>query len=268
MFYWIYELPTGQLVLMFSCVFVATSWLGSLFLRPVLRAAVRRHARSNDMVGYVFGAHGAYFGILLGLLALSAYQNYTTADGIVALEASRLAALYRDVSSYPQPARAELQGSLRDYANYVINEAWPLQQRGIIPRGGTDITSRFQTLLTRFEPGSKGEEILHAETLRQFNAFVEARRLRLNAVNAAIPPVLWYTVFIGAAINVVLVWMMDSHVAAQLFVGGLAAIFLGTLVALVAAMDNPFRGEFSVTPDAFRVIVDQLMTPETAGPRP
>jgi hypothetical protein len=38
-----------------------------------------------------------------------------------------LAALYRNVSTFPDPKRAELQADLREYARQVIDVAWPLQ---------------------------------------------------------------------------------------------------------------------------------------------
>jgi len=50
---------------------------------------------------------------------------------IISQEATALAVLYRDVSAYSQPIRSQLQKELRDYVEYVIHEAWPLQQRGL-----------------------------------------------------------------------------------------------------------------------------------------
>jgi hypothetical protein len=264
MFYWIYDLPTWQLVVMASVSLVAFSWFGAIFIRPILHLFIPRQAGLNEVVGYMLGAHSAFFGILLGLLALSAYQNYTQADGIVALEASKLGALYRDVSSYPEPTRSELQTLLRDYTRYVIDEAWPEQQKGIVPRGGNIRTARFQDRLLQFEPKTKNQEIIHAETLRQFNTFVETRRLRLNAVVSAIPAILWFVVFLGVGINVLLIWLLKMRIFAQLFYGGISAFFLASLVSLVAAMDYPFRGEVSISADAFRLIYDQLMDPNPA----
>jgi hypothetical protein len=37
-------------------------------------------------------------------------------------------------------------------------------------------------------------------------------------------------------------------------------IFIGLLVFLTAAMDNPFRGEFSISPDAFQDTYDHVMS--------
>ena len=36
---------------------------------------------------------------------------------------------------------------------------------------------------------------------------------------------------------------------------------LGLLIFLLAAMDNPFRGEISVGPEAFELVYKQLMQP-------
>ena len=75
------------------------------------------------------------YGLLLGLLAVATYQNLSDVEKTVGNEAAALGALYRDVSAYPEPARSEVQAMIRDYTRYVIDEAWPLQQKGIVPPG-------------------------------------------------------------------------------------------------------------------------------------
>jgi hypothetical protein len=260
-FYWIYDIPTWEMVGLFTAVFVGFTWIGILFARPILRLFVSRRNPVNDLVGYLLGAHGVYFGILLGLLAVSAYQNFTQSDTIVAVESSRLAILYRDVSALSEPHASELKAILKDYTSTVIEKDWPQQRDGIVPNDSTKVATRFHMRLVTFEPATKGQEILFAESLRAFNGFIEARRLRLNAVTAGIPGVLWYVVMIGAGVNILLVWLLDMKLIAHLFLGGVTAFFLATLIALVAAMDNPFRGEVSVSPSSFQLIFDQLMTP-------
>ena len=46
------------------------------------------------------------------------------------------------------------------------------------------------------------------------------------------------------------------------------ASFIGLMVFLTAAMDNPFRGQFSVSPDAYQEVLDEVMTAPKAGPTP
>ncbi len=38
------------------------------------------------------------------------------------------------------------------------------------------------------------------------------------------------------------------------------ATFIALLIFLTAAMDNPFRGEFSVSPEVFQTILEKVMT--------
>lgn len=259
MFYWIYDIPTEQLALLIAGAFVLLSWLGCILVRPILRVLVRSRAGTNDIVGYVLSCFCVFYGLLLGLIAVAAYQNYNQVDSNVSREAVALTALYQDVKGYPDPYGQNLRWLLRDYCRYVIKYAWPLQRQGIIPAGGRPRVIAFQEKLLAFEPQTRGEEILHAETLRQFNVFFEARRMRLHSVTTGIPTVMWYVVIVGALINIALVWMFEMKFITQLLLGGLLAFFLGTMIFLIAAMDNPFRGEVSISPGAFETVYKIMM---------
>ena len=103
------------------------------------------------------------------------------------------------------------------------------------------------------------DEALHAEALRQFNAFLEYRRMRLFSVNTAIPPVMWYVVILGAVINIAMVWLFDMKFITHLLLGGLLAAYLGTMIFLIAAMDHPFRGEVSVTAEPFEALYKHMV---------
>ena len=75
----------------------------------------------------------------------------------------------------------------------------------------------------------------------------------------SIPGVFWYVVLIGAAMNVVLIWMLDMRFFAHLVLGGLVSFFLGVMIFLIAAMDHPLRGAVRIDPAAYRLIYDRLM---------
>ena len=86
----------------------------------------------NDAVSGTVQAIGVFYGITVGLIAVAVWNTNTNAADMVSREASAIGALYRDVSAYPSPLREDLQGILRQYTVYVINDAWPSQQRGEI----------------------------------------------------------------------------------------------------------------------------------------
>jgi len=65
-----------------------------------------------------------------------------------------------------------------------------VQQKGKVPTAGVEFMNRFQTLLISYEPTTEGTRILHAEALRAYNTMIQARRLRLDAVDTKLPGVL------------------------------------------------------------------------------
>ena len=109
------------------------------------------------------------------------------------------------------------------------------------------------------EPTTKIEEIAIQEALSQFNTMLTYRRLRLQSVTDGLPSSIWYVIVFGAMLNIVITWFFktDSFRVHVLMTAMFAAL-LGSLVFLVAAMDNPFRGEFSVGPDAFQTIYENI----------
>jgi hypothetical protein len=263
-FYWIYNYPTLNIGALFAVVFIAATWLSILFVRQFFHPWIHSEKRANDMVGFALSSFSVLYGLLVGLLAVAAYQNFSSVNDIVNKEASSLGALFRDVRGYPQPSRRALRDDLRDYARNVIDRSWPLQQQGIVPTEESQLMTKFIDDLLSFEPSKKSEEILHAEALRQLNSLVELRRSRLANVTTGIPAVFWWVVAIGAIISLILLAMLDMEIHVHLILGALVSLFLGLVIFLIAAMDNPFRGAVSVGPDAFVAIYSSMMKPTDA----
>jgi hypothetical protein len=257
-FYWLYDLPPHRTAVLFVAAFVGFYWIGSILLRPILRQFVKHTAGCNDIVGYVLSCFCVFYGLLLGLIAVTAYQNVADAGGNVTREAAALSALYEDVSYYPAPHGQNLRWLLRDYTRYVIRYAWPLQRRGIVPEEGTIRVEAVQEELLAFQPTTPAEEILHAEALRQFNHFLEARRLRLFSVTSGLPPMMWYVMILGAALNLAICWLFDMRFITQLVLGGILAAYLGTMMFLIFDMNQPFRGEVSISAEPFEAIYGRM----------
>jgi hypothetical protein len=261
-FYWIYDLPNWVVFLLFTVVAVAVGWLAVFGLRrwgELLFGADGRDDR-NGLIELVLTGTGLFYGLLLGLIAAATYTTFADTENVVNDEATAVTALYRDVSNYPEPVRGQLRDDIRNYVSYVIDEAWPAQQRGEVPTGGIVRIDTIQDRLARFEPATEGDKILHAEALSQFNKFVELRQQRVNAVTSSLPDPLWWVLVLGAVINIALIAMLAVRgLAAHLVISALFAIFVAMMIFLIVSMDNPFRGEFSVRPDAFRELQATLL---------
>ncbi|WP_328604332.1 DUF4239 domain-containing protein [Amycolatopsis sp. NBC_00345] len=265
MFLWIYDLPNWLLCVLLVAVSVGLCWAFLFMLRPVMIRWAREggessEERHNHMVDLVSAGAGLLYGLLLGLIAVATYTTYSDNQKIVDNEANALGGLYRDASSYPQPLRGQLQGDIKEYVHYVVNEAWPQQQRGEVPGGGVDRITAMYGLLSSYDPPSTGKVALHNETLTQFSSFVEYHRQRLTAVSTSLPGALWWTLILGALVNLLLIVTPTGiKLASHVLFSGIFASLIGVVIFLIATMDNSFRGDFSIDPSSYEVIRDQLM---------
>lgn len=247
--------------LLFAAVFVGFTWLGLVLIRPWVRRYAADQPDWNHLIRAISAIFVVFYGVTLAMIAVSVYQSFAAANQVVGREAAALGTLYRDVSNYPEPIRGELQAMLRDYTRYVIEEAWPAQQRGVIPEEGTARVTAFQERLLSFQPQTQAEGVLHAETIGQFGVFfVDYRRQRLQSVSTGLPAVLWFVVGVGAVLNAVLTCLFDvKRLSVHLLLAGIVSLFVAQMVFMIVALDNPFRGEVSVGPDAFQLVQRSLM---------
>jgi hypothetical protein len=256
----IFDLPlsvSGSVLVAALCVFAVG---GLLLVRRGVMPHLQIQVEDSEFTGSLMQSIMVFYGLAVALMAVNVSQTYSDVSKIVSGEATALAALYRDISGYPEPIRARLQADLRAYTKYVIEEAWPQQQRGEIPRGGVEALDVFQATLIAFEPTTDGQRILHAESLRAYNHMVQARRLRLDAVNTGLPGVMWAVILVGAFISLSSAFFFKvQDLRLHTILVTLLAMFMGLVIFMVLALDRPFRGELGISADPYRLIYTQLM---------
>jgi hypothetical protein len=256
----LFDLPlliTGPAIVGALCLFAV---VGLLVVRRRVLPRLRIQAVDSEFTGAMMQSVIVFYGLAVALIAVSVFQTYSDVAKIVSGEATALAALYRDVSSYPEAVRPRLQNEIRDYVQYIIQEAWPLQQRGLAPGGGVERMDRFQAMLVAFEPATEGQKLLHGETLRCYNQMIQARRLRLDAVNTGLPAVMWAVIVAGAFIGLSASFFFKVEDARLHGIQVLLlAAFVGLVIFMIFALDRPFRGDLGLRPDPYQLIYDQLM---------
>jgi hypothetical protein len=86
-FSWIYDVPPLLAIVAFGVAFVGIFWLGALILRPLVRKWLHHEPGLNATLGDYLQYFGVIYGLLLGLLAVGAYQNHADAEKSVVTEA-------------------------------------------------------------------------------------------------------------------------------------------------------------------------------------
>lgn len=258
--YWIYNLSNLILAILIITTFIVLGVYGLLKSRPLVGRLLNPAGAHNDIVSYVFSAVGVFYGLTLGLIAVATWQNFTAADAVVSQEAALIDNLYNTVKGYPLAVRLDLDKKLRTYTNEIVEVEWPAhRQGGDVPPNSKSFET-LETAIMSFEPHCDREKLNHNATIQALGKVMNQRQMRLQAANTGLPAVLWWVVILGAMLTILittLFWIQNATLHAILM--GAQAMTLGLLIFLVAAMDNPFRGEFSVTPDLFQRVLCKTM---------
>ena len=129
MFESLFDIPlwiAGTVIIATLCLFAV---VGLLLVRRRVLPRLRIDGGDSEFTGAMMQSVMVFYGLAVALIAVTVFQTYSDTQKVVTGEATALNALYRDVTSYPDPIRTELQKGLHDYTKYVIDEAWPLQRK-------------------------------------------------------------------------------------------------------------------------------------------
>lgn len=249
----------GPVIVSFLCAYAVG---GLILVRQMFLPGMRIRIKDSEFIGSMAQSVMVFYGLAVALIAVNVFDDYSDVTKIVSAEATQLAAVYRDVSGYPEPIRTALRSELKQYTYQIVNEAWPLQRVGKVPTIGVQFMNRFQTTLIAFEPATEGQKLLHAETLRSYNTLIQARRLRLDAIDTGLPFVMWMTIVVGAMISMTASFFFKvEDIRLHLIMVMLLAMFIGLVMFMILALDRPFRGDLGVGSQPYQLIYDQLMGP-------
>ena len=239
--------------------FIAFGITSKALLKPFVAKWWEGHD-NNDQIAFYLSAVGVFYGITLGLFAAGVYQNYSDTEEKAQEEAAAVAALYRDVSSIPNKNSKYIADNLKSYAKFVVDTAWTLHSKGITRSKSYDYIQNIQDSLYGIEPQSRREEILMAEAIKQFNRFIELRRLRLQTVNSGMPMIIWFVIISGGFIVIIMCSLFN--IASQRLhniMNMLMSASIGSLIYLICMMNNPFKGDLAVQPNGLRDVVETIM---------
>ena len=254
-------LPLWGLAVVLNIWLMGFALVSLYFFRRWLLPKLRIHSDAALFyINAVMQSSMLLYGLVAALTAVSVWQRHSQVEDVVSTEATSIASLWRDLDGYPQPARDAMQEVLRGYTLQIIQDAWPLQQKGQVPRQGVEWMVRFHTQLYAFEPVTEREKILYGETLSAYNRLTQARRARLDAVNTALPGVMW-CVLLPGAMGCLLLGLLfpieDTRFEAVLVVA--LSGFLAMVLFVIISLDHPFRGPMGVTAESYQLVYDQLM---------
>ena len=180
------------------------------------------------------------------------WESFTRASDIVENESDYAGGMFLDTAGLPEAKGLEIRNALQKYVNVVIDVEWPIQREGKTPDQGWIPLRDLATAIATIHPQSSGEAVIEAELLKSWNELYNARSARLSAVQGHIPGVIWYIVVLGAAITTAYTYFFGfESFGLHLAMTATVAATLALVIVMIIALDWPFRGEVSISPDPF-----------------
>ncbi len=203
--------------------------------------AARPGERHNEVLGMLLGASGIFCAIVVALAVFVVWDHLTAARQAEVDEGASLIALYQGAAALPAPARAQVEGAVRDYTTSVIRDQFPELATGQTSEATERRLSRLNVVVRQYLGGTSAPDQVARVARSQYQLD--------RAATEGMAPLLWVLLF-GACLMLLAMAALLSmenarhHAIGAVLLGGT----LGAAVFLIVAADHPFSGPLQVKP--------------------
>ena len=205
----------------------------------------------NDVTGWQLGILGTTYGVILGFMLFTVWNDFHEAEINTNLEASSLLTVSRIGAALPSPERESIHALAVKYAEATIDKDWPAMQVQQDSLASERVAQDMWNVLAQLKAGnSEGQSTDHlTNALKELS---ERRNLRGQEFLNRLPGILWFLLVAGAGATVGSACLLgnDNKWLHYWQVLGLTFVVAVTL-ASIADLARPFEGGVSVTPIAF-----------------
>jgi hypothetical protein len=195
----ILDLPLGLFGILFIGGFVALSLGLALALRPFVQR--RFGDEHNAVFDTGFSAVGTMYAIVAGLLVFGVYSTFDDASKASADEASNLVLMYHQTGAFPQPEQDRARQAIVSYARSVIEDDWPALADGNgSPKTDQALDTMFD-IWAPMEPSGQWSD-QYSASVDQLNTVLTLRNQRIDDSGAALNPIYWIMLFVGAFLTI------------------------------------------------------------------
>jgi hypothetical protein len=231
---------------------------GGLVLVERLMPA-RQRLRHNDVAGFIYAVLGVAYAVLLGLMVIAVWEEWNAATAATDQEASEVAEVFWLAHRLPEPEGRHLQELARSYVRTVVNEEWPLMERGRVSPKAWAILDEIRNEIQRMKPTTEVQQVLYEQGLQQVGELADARGERLLAAEQGVPAILWVVLIVGGVevVGFTYLFGLQSTTVHVLMVVSLTLV-IALVLFTVAALDYPFKGDVRIGPDAFEQVLGRF----------
>jgi hypothetical protein len=237
-----------------SAFFVAASLAISMFSVAVLNRLWPISSRKlvNDVTGWQLGILGTTYGVILGFMLYTVWNDFHVAEINSNLEATSLLRVTRIAAALPSPEREQFRALGLKYADVVVNEEWPAMRVQRDSYASEVVGAEMWDLLTKMRRTGKGEAGETDHLTSALGELSERRNLREQEFQVRLPAMLWLLLLAGAGATIGSACLLGNDSKWLHYCQVLALTFVvAVTLTSIADLARPFEGAVSVTPVAF-----------------
>jgi hypothetical protein len=206
----------------------------------------------NDVTGWQLGILGTTYGVILGFMLYTVWNDFHVAEINSNLEATSLLRVTRIAAALPSPEREEFRALGLKYADVVVNQEWPAMRVQQDNYASEVVGAEMWELLTRMRRTGKGEAGETDHLTSALGELSERRNLREQEFQVRLPAMLWLLLLAGAGATVGSACLLGNDSKWLHYCQVLALTFVvAVTLASIADLARPFEGAVSVRPVAF-----------------
>jgi hypothetical protein len=248
---YIYNLSPNTLLFVLSGLF----FVGAFLLLRTFNLFWPAHSRieHNDVAGVILGVFGVTYAVILGAVAVGAWEKANSLGDQIVSEVSASNDVYRLSKGLNATVQAKLQNSIKKYLKVVIEDEWPVMQAGGIPAEGLKVYNQMIEDLAGYQPGNSAEQIFLDHILTNLDQLEDARRARILASLESLSPILYEACLIGSSLVLVVCvsFGLKSHQIHSFFLL-LLSFSMATVLTVIIVLDRPLMGAYQIGPDKFK----------------
>jgi hypothetical protein len=201
----------------------------------------------NDVTGWQLGILGTTYGVILGFMLYTVWNDFHVAEINSNLEATSLLRVTRIAAALPSPEREEFRALGLKYADAVVNQEWPAMRVQQDSYASEVVGAEMWELLTKMRRTGKGEAGETDHLTSALGELSERRNLREQEFQVRLPAMLWLLLLAGAGATVGSACLLGNDSKWLHYCQVLALTFVvAVTLASIADLARPFEGAVSV----------------------
>ena len=205
----------------------------------------------NDVTGWQLGILGTTYGVTLGFMLYTVWNDFRMAEINTNLEAASLVTVSRIGAGLPSQQREAFHALGLKYAEVAIHDEWPAMQVQQDSHASQIVLGEMWKLLAEVKAEDGGSNSVDHLT-SSLGDLSERRSLREEELRTRLPRILWLLLVAGAAATVGSSCLLGNDNEWLHYCQVLALTFVvAVTLAAIADLARPFEGAVSVSPIAF-----------------